>query len=456
VLDIPLLRGGPAARVGRIRLVFHPAVRPDVSMSALADIAGEIATAIELGRLVDDLRRREHERAALYEVAIQLTRPGDLREVLDGITRHARNLLSADRAVACLADGGALADRGALTNGGALTDGGAPATTDRLALADEGSTCTIAHAVARGVHPPNPACPLTVGVPPGGFASRPLRGPDRILGELCVVRRSGVPFTESDGAILGALADMAAIAVRTARLREAEEQWTILAERDRIARELHDSFAQVLGVIHLRLRAIESTAGASDSAGASDAGGRAVARELGELADIADEAYRDVREAILGLRETISPEVGLEGALRDYLRKYTRQTGIRASLVCEGDAREALPPRSEVQLLRVVQEALTNVRKHAGATEVFVRMDCRTASPVVSVEDDGVGFDPATAAASLDGGFGLTSMRERVHQIGGTLDVHTAPGEGTRVVVRLGPEEIHRARAAPAASAARR
>jgi two-component system nitrate/nitrite sensor histidine kinase NarX len=265
---------------------------------------------------------------------------------------------------------------------------------------------------------------------------------------LCVVREAGSPYVAAEMTLLGALADMAAIAVRTARLREAEEQWTILSERDRIARELHDSLAQVLGVIHLRLRALETTS----ASGATDG----VTTELADLADVADEAYRDVREAILGLRETISAEIGLEGALRDYLRKYSRQTGIRTSLACDGDVRKALPPRSEVQLLRVVQEALTNVRKHAGASHVTVRLDCRTADPVVSVEDDGVGFDPARVAQSLDGGFGLTSMRERVDQIGGTLDVHTAPGEGTRIVVHLGAEEARGTPTAPPAGAARR
>ena len=124
---------------------------------------------------------------------------------------------------------------------------------------------------------------------------------------------------------------MAAIAVRTARLHEAEEQWTIHAERDRIARELHDSLAQVLGVIHLQLRSLEARAKDEASIGIAD--------ELSDIAETADEAYRDVREAILGLRETVREDDGLEGSLREYLRKYSRQTGIVATLTCEGDTR---------------------------------------------------------------------------------------------------------------------
>jgi two-component system nitrate/nitrite sensor histidine kinase NarX len=241
---------------------------------------------------------------------------------------------------------------------------------------------------------------------------------------------------------------MATIAVRTARLHEAEEQVTIHAERDRIARELHDSLAQVLGVIHLQLRALEGRA--------KDEASYTMAAELSQIADTADEAYRDVREAILGLRETVREETGLEGSLREYLRKYSRQTGIAATLTCDGETRASLTPRSEVQLLRVVQEALTNTRKHSEARHVQVRMECATAATTLTIEDDGIGFDPATIAGSMDGGFGLASMRERVEQIGGTLAVHTAPKQGTRIIVHLEAENTRGTHSAASQGAARR
>lgn len=427
VLDLPLERGGE--RLGHLRLVFHPPIRPAVSDAALADIAGEIAGAVQLGLTVADLRRRERESAALYDVALQLTGHAAVRDTLDAISAHAHELLGADRAVICLAQGPP-----------------GRSTTERLALASDGSVCMFAHPDAGTDHLRNPACPFVTG-DPEAFLARPLRSPEGLLGELCVVRASR-PFTPTERDLVAALADMAAIGIRTARLREAEDQFTILSERDRIARELHDSLAQVLGVIHLRLRALEPRA--------ADGASHAIASELADIADTADEAYRDVREAILGLRETIPEETGLEGALREYLRKYHRQTGIAASLVCEGDTHGTLPPRSEVQLLRVVQEALTNVRKHSGARRVVVRIDCTGPAPVLTVEDDGAGFDPARVAATMEGGFGLTSMRERVEQIGATLDVHTAPGEGTTIEVRLPHEEPGGTHSAPPADPARR
>ena len=432
ILDIPLIRG--ADRIGHLRLAFHPPVEPQISAAAFADIAGEIAGAAQLGITVADLHRRERERAALYAVALQLTGRNDLRDVLDTITTHAHDLLGAERAIVCLAD-----QRD--------TPGRAGPSHDRIAMADDGSTCLIAHEMTPAQHARNPECPI---VRPGEsrvWAARPMRGPDGVLGELCVVR-TGLPFTTGERTLLGALADMASIAVRTARLHEAEEQWTIHAERDRIARELHDSLAQVLGVIHLQLRSLEARAKDEASLGIAD--------ELSALAETADEAYSDVREAILGLRETVREDDGLEGSLREYLRKYSRQTGILATLTCEGDTRRALSPRSEVQLLRVVQEALTNTRKHAKASRVTVRIDCTNGGTTLAIEDDGVGFDLTTVVSSMEGGFGLASMRERVEQVGGRLDVHTAPNAGTTIVVRLESEDTVGSPSAQAPDPARR
>jgi two-component system nitrate/nitrite sensor histidine kinase NarX len=301
-----------------------------------------------------------------------------------------------------------------------------------MAIADDGRACLLAHLGEGPDHARNPLCPFLSARPDETWLARPLRGPGELLGELCVTRSAAHPFTEPERTLLGALADMAAIAVRTARLHETEEQMTILSERDRIARELHDSLAQVLGQIHLVLRGLEARTD-----------GAAISTDLAELADVADEAYRDVRETILGLRESIPSDGGLEAALRAYLAKYSRQTGIATHLDCDGMAGRSLSPKAEVQLLRVVQEALTNVRKHARATEVRVELGERDGTPVLSVADDGAGFDPSSVGPSMTGGFGLRSMRERVELLGGTLDVHTAPGSGTRIVATLRPEGPH-------------
>jgi len=419
VLDLPLPAGGRT--LGLLRLVFHPTIRPDLSPHALNDIAGEIGTAIQVGRLVADLQRREREREALYEVALRLTAQADLDEVLDVITGHARDLLDADRVVVCIADPGSRMMR-------------VGRWADRVAHVDDGSVQVFAHPPGDAEHSHrNGACPVQSHAPGAAWMSRPLRGPDGLMGEMCVVRASGDSFGDPEQALLAALADMAAIAVHTGRLREAEQEWLIVSERDRIARELHDSLAQVLGVIHMRLRGLESRLLTTGVQGVGD--------ELTELAEVADEAYRDVREAILGLRETISADGGLEATLREYLAKYSRQTGIQAVLVTDGAGAGRLPPSAEVQLLRVIQEALTNVRKHAHATHATVRFERAGGVARIVVEDDGVGFDPAAPGKSVDGGFGMSTMRERVEQVGGSLSVDAAPGRGTRIEVKLHTDE---------------
>lgn len=412
------------AESDRIRLILHPPVRPNISDFVLEQLAREIATTLHVEHLVADLRRREHEQSVLYELALQLTERAETQVVLDRITAYTRDLISADRAVICLVDP---------TRPVPLT----ARRSERLAIADDGTVCLLAHAGDGPRHERNPLCQVQPGSAGTAWISRPLRGPGELLGELCATRSREQPFTEAEGTLLGALADMAAVAVRASRLHDAEEQMTILSERDRIARELHDSLAQVLGQIHLQLRGLEARTD-----------GAAISGDLAAVAEIADEAYRDVREAILGLRESIPADGGLESALRAYLAKYTRQTGIAAHLECDGQVGRALSPKAEVQLLRVVQEALTNVRKHAGASEVRVVLQARDGVPTLSVIDDGSGFDATTVGPSLSGGFGLRSMRERVELLGGTLNVQTAPRTGTRIIATLVPEAPHVAPAA--------
>src|SRR5665811_2193972 len=129
---------------------------------------------------------------------------------------------------------------------------------------------------------------------------------------------------DSERAFLVALSGLAAIAIASVRMRESGRQRAVLAERERIAREMHDSLVQVLGVTHLRLRALDSREEVSENP--------AIAGELADLADICEEAYRDVRESILGLSASSTTARGLLDILNTYLTKYTRQCGIETSL----------------------------------------------------------------------------------------------------------------------------
>jgi len=210
-------------------------------------------------------------------------------------------------------------------------------------------------------------------------------------------------------------------------LVEAERDNAALVERERIARELHDSLAQVLGAAHLRLRGLE---GRPEVAGHPRVHG-----EVTDLADLCRDAYRDVREAILGLRDASRPDRTLVEHLASYVEAFSRTSSIETRLETQGDDLR-LTPAAEVQVIRVIQEALTNVRKHSGARRASVRISVGDAQTVFVVEDDGAGFDPRTLAGERDR-FGLHTMRERTESVQGRLTIDSTPGRGTRLVVAL-------------------
>lgn len=340
----------------------------------------------ETAEVVDDLRRRQREGHGFYDVLLRISNQEPLAEILPAVARHARDLLDGDEAAVRLNEA-----------------------TIRL--------LELEPAAAGSAAPAGLAEVLVV----------PVQSPDRAHGELWVGRRAPTPFSERDREFLTTFSGFASIAVTGARIRESERQGAILAERERIARELHDSLAQVLGAVHLRLRAL---------AAREDGVAPAVALELTELADVCEEGYRDARGAILDLHESSRAGRNLLDSLRAYLDKYSRQCGIATSLEASLAHELALPPRSEIQIIRVVQEALANVRKHSGAAAATVRVSQENGAVTFVIEDDGRGFDLTAELFDRDG-FGLHSMRERMELIGGTLLTDSAPGRGTRVVAEL-------------------
>lgn len=276
--------------------------------------------------------------------------------------------------------------------------------------------------------------------PMTSFIGVPIVYGDRVLGSLYLTDklRNGevVPFDPEDEEILKLFANQAGVAMENARLHVEMEALAAAAERDRIARELHDSLAQMLGYIRLK------AASALDSLSANET--VKVRAALEEISRAAESSYADVREAILGLRTRTSPDRDLVSALQEYLEWYQRQSGMAAELVIgQGVDRLRLAPGTEAQLLRIVQEALTNARKHSRASKVTVELES-VRRPVgvylrTSVRDNGRGFDPDAVAQA--GHFGLYTMRERAQAEGGTLSIVTAPGAGTEVTAEM-PAEV--------------
>ena len=208
----------------------------------------------------------------------------------------------------------------------------------------------------------------------------------------------------------------------------------VLEERDRIGREMHDGLAQVLGYVNTKAQAVREflRAGQPDMAG----------RNLEELVGAAREAYTDAREAIAGLRMEDASRRGLTEMLTEYVERFQRQSGVAVELALGASwDDECISSTVRVQLLRVVQEALTNVRKHAAAQHVRITLDSDSVQARVRVEDDGRGFYLSRLLSPEYAHYGLRTMRERAHAVGGTFRIESLPGEGTRIIVHVPREQ---------------
>jgi signal transduction histidine kinase len=367
----------------------------------------------ETAQVVMNLRRRQREGHAFYDALLRISNQDPLADILAAVARHGRDLLASEHAAVCL--------NHATTRSVQLdpTPSGAAPPRDGVCIVPDAEESYALHDLAY-------ARSLRSSAELEESMQVQVQSSGRAFGEVWIGRTSTEPFEERDREFLTTLSNIASIAVTSARMRESERQGAILAERERLARELHDSLAQVLGAVHLRLRALASR---EDSVAA------ATALELVELADVCEEGYGDARGAILDLHESSRVDRNLLDSLRAYLDKYSRQCGIATSLEASPEDDLALPPRSEIQIIRVVQEALTNVRKHSGAEAATVRVTANNGTVTFVVEDDGAGFE--VTEELFEGGFGLHSMRERMEMIGGTLLTDSASGQGTRVVAEL-------------------
>jgi len=217
-----------------------------------------------------------------------------------------------------------------------------------------------------------------------------------------------------------------------------------LRERERLARELHDSTGQVLGYAGLQLEVILDRI--TDALAALPAGeGAGATAHLVEAEDhatrlgrILEEAHADVREHILNLRLAPSDQRPFFATLRHYLDGYCQNYGIQAELsVGVGVDESRLDAPTQTELFRIIQEALSNARKHAEASRVQITLEALDGRLQMRVEDNGRGFDPAQAMGDGDGHYGLRTMHERAEQLGGQLSVRSAPGAGTCVIADL-------------------
>jgi signal transduction histidine kinase len=226
------------------------------------------------------------------------------------------------------------------------------------------------------------------------------------------------------------MGNMLGLIIQNAQLHEQSKLLAVMEERGRLAREIHDGIAQTLGALQLKASQLEGSFPSQHIDEPRD--------HLTELQEMISRAYRDLREAMFGLHAVVEPGTGLVPALREYLAHYQDQYGLDVRLEASEDEPAVLDGETQAQVMRIVQEALRNVLRHAGTGRATVRVERSGDSLRLRIMDEGQGFEPGFVEEREDGRYlGLRTMRERAESVGGTLSVDSKPGQGTRVVLQL-------------------
>jgi signal transduction histidine kinase len=257
-----------------------------------------------------------------------------------------------------------------------------------------------------------------------GWLGVPMHVQDRTIGIITLDRTEDGGFSDEEVKLATAFADLAALALENARLYSRAEQAAALEERQRLARELHDSVSQALYGIALGARTARTLV-ERDPPSAID--------PLDYVLSLAEAGLAEMRALIFELRPESLEKEGLVAAITKAVASLKTRHGldVRTHFYCEE------PPLSLGQkeaIYRVAQEAMNNVAKHAQATTVDLHLACDQGTLQLEIQDDGVGFDPN---AEYPGHLGLHSMRERIAKLGGTLDIHSQSGVGTHLKIKI-------------------
>jgi signal transduction histidine kinase len=272
----------------------------------------------------------------------------------------------------------------------------------------------------------------------------PLFARGSVAGLFSLSKREAGYFNEEHVKLAEAMSSQASVAVENAVLFEQMQASTARmqslsrrlvdaqeSERRHIARELHDEAGQALASLRIGLRLLEREI---------DEGGTAQA-QVTELVHRTDAVIDGLHRLAADLRPASLDHLGLEAALRQFSKSAASKFGLAVHFKARGFTEERLPPHLETALYRVVQEAMTNVARHARSTRVDLLVERRDGDVMVMIEDDGVGFDPLQSKGREH--FGLLGMKERAEDLGGTLTVESALGAGTTIVVEVPIADSH-------------
>lgn len=392
---------------------------------AIALIAMSALMVRSIGRMQNRLERHNRELLALHSAGLDISAELSLDALLDKAVERARTLVGAKYGALSVVNAGGSIET-------FITSGISPEVRARIGPppVGHGLLGVVLHHGERLRLTDIGHDPRSHGFPANHPVMRSLlavpitcKGP--FVGNLYLSEKeNGSEFTSGDEETLERFAVQAAIAIDNAYLHGQVADLAVAQERLRIAHEMHDGIAQVLGYVNTKVQAAKEYLGR----GKTEEG----LAQLKELAAAAREAYGDVRESIVGLRTLPEPGRPFEVVLREYVDRWKEQTGISTQLVVDGDM--ILPAGLELQIVRIVQESLANVRKHARATTATIEVRRRAGKLLLVVRDDGVGFSQGAARnRPLFPRFGLSTMRERAESIGATFSVESTPGSGTTV-----------------------
>lgn len=259
-----------------------------------------------------------------------------------------------------------------------------------------------------------------------GISIFPVASPQSTLGTFALHFREPPVLQPAEKLLLETLGQHLGLALENIQLGAKERQLAILEERNLVAQGLHDSIAQSLNFLNLQVQMLD---GAMARGSLTDAG-----QVIPLLRAGVEESYNDIRELLANFRARL--ETGsLEDSLRQALDKFSQQTGIGTRLESDGSG-APLAPEQQLQVLFIVQEALSNIRKHAQAGNVSLRIDNRQ-DYALDIADDGCGFDPALPEARGEKHVGLAIMHERAARLSGRLTIDSTPGKGTRIQLRV-------------------
>jgi len=419
--------GGTARRLGRGNLSESV---PSMGDDELGDLAlafegmrVELASSHDL--LETRVTRRTRELAIAFELSQEIVAQLDLDHVLNSVTERARLLMGAQATSLCL-----------LTPDNDYLElvSSSEEATDNIGLRQP-----IQHGLAHQVIRANETvvtdsacsnCGFLREFMPGNCVATPLSIGKHTLGALCVVRNHRKPIDTEETRALTLLANSAAIAITNARLAELgryqAEQMAALAERERLAANLHDDLAQTLSFLNIKLDRTQEILAVGEVADA--------ASELGRMKPAVEKAYRQVRDALIGLVQPATEDDMAEN-LAACVEDFRQNAGVSADLTITDGATLTLSPVVQTQALYIVREALANVRQHAQASHVQIQVQRDNGITQFTVEDNGRGFDPALIEG--DEHLGLTIMQTRAERSGGDLVVDSTCGAGTRINARF-------------------